>query len=125
MSDASDLRPADPPGLFTTPPSTVFEHAHDHLVQEVVRRYWNGVWGRLARRDVWLVRQTRWAVVARAGDRETGKVLRWEFETEADAVRMVERLLRPDTAGQWREQDRGGPPTAPREGLRSGPAALD
>ncbi|MEV0157695.1 hypothetical protein AB0H57_28790 [Micromonospora sp. NPDC050686] len=92
-------------------------------MQEVVRRYWNGVWGRLARRDVWLVRQTRWAVVARAGDTETGRVLRWEFETEADAMRMVERLLRADTAGQWRKQDGGGPPTAPREGRRPAPAA--
>ncbi|MFR9780331.1 hypothetical protein ACL02O_30295 [Micromonospora sp. MS34] len=72
-------------------------------MQEVVRRYWNGVWGRLRRRDVWLVRQTRWTVVARAGDTETGKVPRWEFETEPEAVHMVERLLRADTAGQWRE----------------------
>ncbi|OKI49359.1 hypothetical protein [Micromonospora sp. CB01531] len=79
-------------------------------MQEVVRRWWNGVWGRLARRDVWLVRQSRWTVVARAGDAETGKVLRWEYETEEEALGMVERLLRADTAGQWRAQDGARPP---------------
>lgn len=78
------------------------------------------MWGRLARRDVWLVRQTRWAVVARAGDTETGKVLRWEYETEPEALGMVERLLRADAAGQWREQDGGGPPAQP-PGRRAGP----
>ncbi|WP_231605728.1 hypothetical protein [Micromonospora sp. HK10] len=87
-------------------------------MQEVIRRYWNGVWGRLARRDVWLVRQTRWMVVARAGDTETGKVLRWEFDAEPEAVRMVERLLRADTAGQWREQTGGRPLTPPRRSQR-------
>ncbi|MFG1952493.1 hypothetical protein [Micromonospora sp. NPDC048830] len=80
-------------------------------MEEVVRRWWNGSWGRLARRDVWLVRQTRWKVIARAGDTETGKVLlRWEFETEREAARMVDRLLRADTAGQWREHQPGATP---------------
>ncbi|MGV9764921.1 hypothetical protein [Micromonospora tulbaghiae] len=86
-------------------------------MEEVVRRWWNGSWGRLARRDVWLVRQTRWKVVARAGDSETGKVLRWEFETEQEATGMVDRLLRADTAGQWREQETSGAVgTIPRYG---------
>ncbi|MFI7650520.1 hypothetical protein ACIBTZ_31255 [Micromonospora sp. NPDC049460] len=83
-------------------------------MDEEVRRWWNGIWGRLARRDVWLIRRTRWTVVARAGDTETGKVLRWEFETEPEALRMVDRLLRADGAGQWREQGRGGPSGSPR-----------
>ncbi|MET8912403.1 hypothetical protein [Micromonospora sp. NPDC004551] len=81
-------------------------------MQEVVRRWWNGIWGRLTRRDVWLVRETRWTVMARAGDTESGKVLRWEFDSEPQALEMVDRLLRADTAGQWREQDRGTPPPA-------------
>lgn len=85
---------------------------YDRGVQEVVRRWWNGVWGRLTRRDVWLVRETRWTVMARAGDAESGKVLRWEFDSEPDALQMVDRLLRADTAGRWREQDRGAPPPA-------------
>lgn len=81
-------------------------------MEEVVRRWWNGSWGRLARRDVWLVRQTRWKVIARSGDSETGKVLRWEFDTQQDADLMVERLLRADTAGQWREQQVKATPQA-------------
>ncbi|MFC0030221.1 hypothetical protein ACFFMM_11895 [Micromonospora chaiyaphumensis] len=81
-------------------------------MQEVVRRWWNGVWGRLTRRDVWLVRETRWTVMARAGDTESGRVLRWEFASEPPALEMVDRLLRADTAGQWREQDRATPPPA-------------
>ncbi|MGY4898639.1 hypothetical protein ACWEEK_24030 [Micromonospora aurantiaca (nom. illeg.)] len=81
-------------------------------MEEVVRRFWNGVWGRLARRDVWLIRETRWKVIARAGDAETGKVLRWEFETEPEAMLMVDRLLRADAAGQWREQEAGRPGVA-------------
>ncbi|MER7474891.1 hypothetical protein [Micromonospora sp. NPDC000018] len=84
-------------------------------MDEEVRRWWNGIWGRLARRDVWLIRRTRWTVVARTGDTETGKVLRWECETEPEALRMVERLLRADSAGQWREHGRGGSSGSPRE----------
>ncbi|WP_107074385.1 hypothetical protein [Micromonospora sp. MH33] len=90
--------------------------------RRVVRRLWNGVWGRLARRDVWLVRQTRWTVIARAGDTETGKVLRWEFDTEREAADMVDRLLRADTARQWREQA-GGTPPQPSGGDASGSPA--
>lgn len=32
-------------------------------------------------------------------------MLQWEYETEREAMLMVDRLLRADTAGQWREQD--------------------
>lgn len=91
----------------------------------MVRRWWNGVWGRPARRDVWLVRQTRWKVIARAGDTETGKVLRWEFETEPEAMNMVDRLLRADTAGQWREQEAGAPPRGASDDTSSAPARPD
>ncbi|MEU5727180.1 hypothetical protein ABZ783_35990 [Micromonospora sp. NPDC047738] len=45
---------------------------------------------------------------ASAGDTETGKVLRWEFDTEPEAMNMVDRRLRTDSAGQWREQHAGG-----------------
>ncbi|RKN56157.1 hypothetical protein D7193_11495 [Micromonospora costi] len=65
-------------------------------------RWWNGVWGRLTRRDVWLTHESRWRVVARAGDSETGQVLRWEFETEAEARAMIQRLLA-SGGGRWRE----------------------
>ncbi|RKN24329.1 hypothetical protein D7147_04170 [Micromonospora musae] len=60
---------------------------------------------------MWLARETRWHVVARAGDSETGKILRWEFDTEDDARRMVQRLMRADS-GPWREMN-GGAVTQP------------
>lgn len=60
-------------------------------------------WGRLTRRDVWLAREVRWHVIARAGDSETGKVLRWEFDTEDEARSMVRRLVQAGE-GQWRKQ---------------------
>lgn len=66
------------------------------------------MWGRLARRDVWLVRQTRWKVVARAGDSETGSVQRWEFDSPEAAQEMIDRLLRAPSPGSWREQSVNG-----------------
>lgn len=80
------------------------------VADEVVRRWWNGVWGRLTRRDVWLIRQTRWKVVARTGDSETGQMLRWTYDSKDEAAAMVDRLLRAHSAGRWREQQGGTPP---------------
>ena len=68
-------------------------------------RWWNGGWGRLARRDVWLLRETRWTVVARQGDSETGRMIDWEFDDEDEARAMVQRLLDADGPGRWREMD--------------------
>jgi hypothetical protein len=79
--------------------------------KELVTRWWNGTWGRLTRRDVWLAREVRWHVVARAGDSEKGKVLRREFDAEDDARQMAKRLVQAD-GGQWREMD-GGAATKP------------
>jgi hypothetical protein len=72
---------------------------------DLAGRWWNGAWGRLARRDVWLLRETRWLVVARQGDSDTGKVMDWEFEKEGDARSMVHRLLDADGPGRWREMN--------------------
>ncbi len=76
-------------------------------------RWWNGIWGRLGRRDVWLIREVRWKITARAGDGESGRVLRFEFDDEDEALAMVKRLLRADSGGQWRQQssDRQPPQT--------------
>ncbi|MDH6466369.1 hypothetical protein M2302_006577, partial [Micromonospora sp. A200] len=62
-------------------------------------------WGRLGRRDVWLTREVRWKVIARAGDAETGRVLRWDFDTESEALALIHRLLAADAGGSWRKQD--------------------
>jgi hypothetical protein len=79
---------------------------------EVIARWWNGIWGRLARRDIWLVRQTTWRVVARRGDVETGRVRHWDYDTEAEARVMINRLMSIDGPGQWQEQPTRTPPPA-------------
>ncbi|MCW3818631.1 hypothetical protein ONA91_29750 [Micromonospora sp. DR5-3] len=81
--------------------------------KELVTRWWNNSWGRLTRRDVWLAREVRWHVIARAGDSETGKVLRWEFDTEQEARQMVRRLVHAD-GGQWREMNGDAATQPPR-----------
>ncbi|MFB9855211.1 hypothetical protein ACFFMR_33010 [Micromonospora andamanensis] len=49
------------------------------------------------------MRQTQWKVIARTGDSESGTTLRWEFDSQAEAQDMVERLLRAPSPGSWRE----------------------
>lgn len=78
----------------------------------VLARWWNGVWGRLARRDIWLTATYR--VTARLGDAESGKVLRWDFDSEDDARAMVERLTNAPGPGEWREMDPARAADAPR-----------
>ena len=67
----------------------------------MLARWWNGAWGRVGRRDIWL--STTYRVTARQGDSESGKVLRWEFTSEAEARAMVARLQRAPGPGEWRE----------------------
>jgi hypothetical protein len=81
---------------------------------EVVGRWWNGIWGRLARRDIWLTRQTRWQVRARHGDSETGRELLWHYDSEAEARTMIDRLTRAEGPGTWRELPVDNPPTRTR-----------
>ena len=45
-------------------------------------------------------------------DSETGRVLRWEFDSEAEALAMVKRLLAADAGGSWRKQ--AGDAASPR-----------
>jgi hypothetical protein len=82
---------------------------------EVVGRWWNGIWGRLARRDIWLIRQTRWLVRARQGDAESGQVLLWPYEEETGARAMIDRLIHADGPGTWRvlPTDTAPEPTPP------------
>jgi hypothetical protein len=90
------------------------ERLYDALVREVVGRWWNGIRGRLGRRDLWLTREVRWKVIARAGDAETGRVLRWEFDSEPEALAMIQRLLAADAGGSWRKQDGDAASSPPR-----------
>lgn len=79
---------------------------------DVLGRWWNGSWGRLARRDIWLSRTVQWQVTARRGNSENGRVVQWEFDSEDAAREMVTRLQLASDSGSWREQDpsRAAPP---------------
>jgi hypothetical protein len=60
---------------------------------EVVGHWWNGRWGRLARRDVWLHRDDdSWIVAARQGDGESN-VWHSKPSSEAQARTLVADLL--------------------------------
>ena len=68
------------------------------VVRRQVERYWNGAWGRLARRDVWLWEQDgRWTVEICAGGLDEGRRHEWVYESEATARAQLIRCL---TAGE-------------------------
>ncbi|MEV0731966.1 hypothetical protein [Polymorphospora sp. NPDC050346] len=65
------------------------------------KHWWNGKWGRLARRDVYLRADgDRWHVEQRAGGAD-GVPRFYEFDSEDDALDAVRALL--DGPGTWRE----------------------
>ena len=70
------------------------------------RHWWNGKWGRLARRDVLLYEDDetgRWSVEARDGGVE-GKSRWWDLAREPDATRLVDDLMADPYPGEaWRE----------------------
>ncbi len=69
------------------------------------RHWWNGKWGRLARRDVllYLDDETQtWTVEAREGGVEGGSRW-WELDREDDALRLVKSLTEATVVDAWRE----------------------
>jgi hypothetical protein len=71
--------------------------------RELVTRLWNGRWGRLVRRDIWLRRaiEETWIVEARRGDSDS-PLSSWSFDNEPDARAMLRRLM--DSGGDgWRD----------------------
>jgi hypothetical protein len=62
----------------------------------LVQRWWNGRFGRLARRDIWLEHDEVWQVRARHGDGDS-KVKTWTFPSRDQAEAMLHRLK--DTGG--------------------------
>jgi hypothetical protein len=71
------------------------------LVMERRKHWWNGTWGRLARRDVYLYEDAgHWLVEAREGGAE-GRSRWYEFADEDDALGCVNGLLA--QPGDWRD----------------------
>jgi hypothetical protein len=67
------------------------------------KHYWNGRWGRLARRDVLLFADGgRWRVEHRVGGAE-GRSQWTDFDHEDDAFDTVRDLLGGVNAEEWRE----------------------
>jgi hypothetical protein len=69
---------------------------------ELVQRWWNGRFGRLARRDVWLERDTTWRVRARDGDGDS-PTKTWTFNNRAEADALVHRLITAEPADGWKD----------------------
>lgn len=67
------------------------------------RHWWNGKWGRLARRDVY-IRHTPTGVELelREGGYD-GRSARAAFPTEADAIAEAQRHMQPHPTDHWRE----------------------
>lgn len=65
-------------------------------------RYWNGLWGRMARRDIWLMSDgQRWRVRRRLGGDE-GREVNYQFDDEMAAQAMVDRMMK-TSVGDWRD----------------------
>ena len=63
-------------------------------------RWWNGNYGRLGRRDVYVRRGTLWEVEAREGGAE-GRSKTFRFDSEDEAMAFVKRCL--EGPGDWRQ----------------------
>jgi hypothetical protein len=72
-----------------------------------VGRWWNGVWGRMARRDIWLYKDSgRWLVRAREGTADSGRDVTWPpFQNEWSARAWVDRLMTESPGGRdgWKD----------------------
>jgi hypothetical protein len=85
---------------------------------ELRGRWWNGRWGKLARRDIWLKLDVTWRVEARKGDGDSG-VWSHEYNSEEDARAAIAGMMdRTGGPGEWQDltkvPDRRGP--AARDG---------
>jgi hypothetical protein len=73
----------------------------EYCLMERRKHWWNGTWGRLARRDVYLFEDGgKWLVEAREGGAE-GRSRWYDFDDEDTALDCVRGLL--VQPGDWRE----------------------
>jgi hypothetical protein len=70
---------------------------------ELRGRWWNGRWGRLARRDIWLKLDVTWRVEARKGDGDSG-VWSHDYSSEEDARAAIAAMMdRTGGPGEWQD----------------------
>lgn len=79
-----------------------FERVYDaRMARDQPRHWWNGRWGRAARRDVYLRSEgDRYVVEAREGGSD-GITRTWQPPTEEHALLLIDELL--DDQSGWRE----------------------
>jgi hypothetical protein len=66
-------------------------------------RSWNGRYGRLARRDIWLHREQTWRVEARQGDGDSA-VWSHDYPTEAEARDAISGMInRTGGRNEWKQ----------------------
>jgi hypothetical protein len=66
------------------------------------RSWWNGKWGRLARRDVIIHHEEKWYVEAREGGPE-GRSKFYPANDADDALSQAERFIKTPDGAKWRE----------------------
>lgn len=65
-------------------------------------RWWNQSWGRMARRDIWLLSDGQvWRVRGRLGG-DGGQEVLYDFTDAGSARSMVDRMMK-TSAGTWRD----------------------
>ena len=69
---------------------------------QLAQRWWNGRYGRLARRDIWLEQHEVWRVRVRKGDGDS-PTRTWTFDTRKEAEDLVQRLLAAEPTNGWRD----------------------
>ncbi|MEU4243106.1 hypothetical protein [Actinoplanes sp. NPDC026619] len=86
------------------------------MTRDDSRHWWNGRWGRIARRDIHLRAEgDRYVVEAREGGAD-GTTRTWSPPTEKDALQFIDDLLS-DQDG-WRELSARPPAPDPDPGSR-------
>lgn len=70
---------------------------------KTVERWWNGQWGRLVRRDIWLKTDgTTWRVEARKGDGDS-KVWGRDFGPDETAARTLVAEMKARGWTEWQQ----------------------
>ena len=65
---------------------------YDRAMMTLLGHWWNGRFGKVARRDIWWYGPQMWIVEFRQGD-SYSPVKRWRFPDEAGALAAVDRLI--------------------------------
>lgn len=90
---------------------------------DLVERWWNGLWGRLARRDMWLKTNGQlWAVQARKGDGDA-RVWTKVFDTEAEARQLAQEMRARSQVGVWTDITAAGRQSPQPDARPTGPPA--